>query len=273
MEALLTVGVVSLALLMTITRRDGQITRLTDYDRPVTFGGNTYTPQAGLKRSALSVSEGLTVDSIQITGYCEGNLTDEAIRKGLFDAADVEMVFVETSAPDTYGAITMFYGFVGDVALERDKFELSVNGFTELLQQNFCEMTSPDCRADLGDNRCKVNMTAHTYTGTITGITSSTQYAVSVSQPAGRFTYGTVEFTSGANVGAIIEIKSSPTGSIELFLPPQFTVAIGDAITLKAGCDKSAAMCSGTFANIINMQAEPHLPGVTPLSESAARLL
>lgn len=272
MDALLDGGVVSLAMLMTITRRDGQVTRLTDYDRPVTFGGNTYQPQAGLKRSALSVSEGLAVDNMEVTGYFDGNLTEEALRKGKFDVAEVEVSFVEASSPDTYGAIGMFYGFVADTKRHRDRFTLSVNGFTVLLQQQLSEVTSPDCRANLGDARCKVNMTAHTYTGTITGIVSSTEYAVSVSQPAGRFTYGTVTFTSGLNSGAEIEIKSSSTGSITLFLPPEYTVAVGDAITLKAGCDKTAATCSGTYSNIINMQAEPHLPGVTPMVESASRL-
>lgn len=273
MDALLDGGVISLAMLMTIRRRDGQVARLTDYDRPVKFGGNTYQPQAGLKRSALSVSEGLGVDSMEVEGYYDGILTEESMRKGKFDAAEVDVVFCEASSPDTYGAIGMFYGFVGDMKRHRDKFTLSVNGFTVLLQQELCEVTSPDCRANLGDARCKVNMTPHTYTGTITGIVSANEYTVSVSQPAGRFTYGTVEFTSGLNIGAVIEIKDSPTGRIKLFLPPEYTVSVGDAITLMAGCDKTATTCANVYNNIINFQGEPHLPGLTPLTESASRLI
>lgn len=263
----------ALAMLMTITRRDGQITRLTDYDRNIVFNGNTYTPSAGLQRSAIAQSEGLAVDNMDVSGYYDGNLTQDALRKGRFDGASVDVVFVEASNPDAYGAIPMFYGFVGDSITDRDRLKLPINSFVELLQQEFSEVTSPDCRANLGDARCKVSLAPHTYTGTITGLTSSLTYSISVSQPAGRFTYGTIEFTSGLNAGAIIEIKDSPTGSVTLFLPPQYTVAVGDAIKLIAGCDKKAATCSGTYGNIINIQAEPDLPGITPMTENARRLI
>lgn len=273
MDARLAERAVALAMLMTITRRDGQITRLTDYDRNVIFGANTYTPSAGLQRSALSQSEGLSVDNMDVSGYYDGNLSQDALRKGRFDGASVDMVLVDATDPNAYGAIPMFYGFVGDIVTDRDKFKLPVNGFTELLQQNFSEVTSPDCRANLGDARCTVALAPHTYTGTITGVTDSLTYAVSVSQPAGRFTYGTIEFTSGLNLGVITEIKDSPTGSVTLFLPPQYTVAVGDAIKLIAGCDKKAATCSGTYTNIINFRAEPDLPGITPMAENAKRLI
>lgn len=273
MDTRLAERAVSLAMLMTLTRRDGQITRLTDYDRNVIFGGNTYTPSAGLQRSAISQSEGLSVDNMDVSGYYDGNLTQDALRKGRFDGASVDVVLVEASAPDTYGAISMFYGFVGDIVTDRDKFTLPINGFTELLQQEFSEVTSPDCRANLGDARCKLGLAPHTYTGTITGITSSLTYAVSVSQSAGRFTYGTIEFTSGLNLGVITELKDSPAGSVTLFLPPPYAVAVGDAIKLIAGCDKKAATCSGTYFNIINFVGEPDLPGITPMAENAQRLI
>ncbi len=273
MEALLATGAASLAMLMKITRPDTVVTRLTDYDRPITYGGNTYSPEAGLKRSALSVSEGLAVDSMTVAGYFFGDLTEEALRKGKYDAAEVEVIFVEASDPDTYGPIPMFDGFVGDTGFHRNTFSLSVNGFTELLQQNFGEATSPDCRADLGDARCKLSMAAYTHTGTITAITDEFTYSVSVSKPAGYFKYGSCEFTSGDNSGTLIEVKESTDGTITLFMPPQYTVAVGNAITLKAGCNKSEAACSGTFFNIINFQGEPHLPGITPMTENAARLI
>lgn len=273
MNVKLAEGVLALAMVMVITRRDGQITRLTDYDREIVFGGNTYTPSAGLKRTAISISEGLSVDNMDVSGYYDSNLTQDALRKGRFDGASVHVSFVEASGPDIYGAIEMFFGFIGDIMTDRDKFSLPVHGFTELLQQSFNELTSPDCRANFGDDRCKISLVAHTYTGAISSIADSMTYGITVSQPAERFTYGTVEFTSGLNTGAIIEIKSSPTGSIVLFLPPQYVVALGDTITLVAGCNKMRATCSGTYFNIINMRAEPDLPGVTPMAEPASRLL
>ena len=35
----------------------------------------------------------------------------------------------------------------------------------------------------------------------------------------------------------------------------------GDAFTVKAGCDKAFSTCKAKFANDLNFQGFPHLPG------------
>lgn len=273
METLLDSGAASLAMLMTITRKDAVVVRLTDYDRQIIFDGNVYSPEAGLQRTAIMASEGLSVDSMRVEGYFFGEVSEDNLRKGKYDAATVSVVLVEASDPDTYGPIPMFDGFIGDVGWQRNTFSFSINGFTELLQQEQGEVTSPDCRVDLGSPRCGVNMAPFTFTGTITSIIDAQNYGVSVSQPAGYFKYGSIEWMGGANDGALIEVKGSTTTSVTLFMPPQYAVAVGDPIILKAGCDKTIATCTAKFSNAINFQGEPHLPGITPMAENAARLV
>lgn len=81
----------------------------------------------------------------------------------------------------------------------------------------------------------------------------------------GYFDYGLITFTSGLNVGLSMEVKSYVPGQITLQLPFPYAVAIGDAYTMHAGCDKSLATCRDRFSNLVNMRAFPYLPGIDKL--------
>jgi hypothetical protein len=77
----------------------------------------------------------------------------------------------------------------------------------------------------------------------------------------GYFAYGSVTFTSGANAGLSMEVRSFAPGAIELILPMPRSVAIGDQFTIVAGCDRTMGTCSGRFANLNNFRGEPYIPG------------
>ena len=42
---------------------------------------------------------------------------------------------------------------------------------------------------------------------------------------------------------------------------PLRAVAGGNAFTIRAGCDKRLATCRDRFANAVNFQGFPHMPG------------
>lgn len=81
----------------------------------------------------------------------------------------------------------------------------------------------------------------------------------------GYFDYGLITFTSGLNTGLSMEVKSYVPGQITLQLPFPYAVAVGDAYTMHAGCDKSLATCRDRFSNLVNMRAFPYLPGIDKL--------
>ncbi len=81
----------------------------------------------------------------------------------------------------------------------------------------------------------------------------------------GYFDYGLITFTSGLNTGLSMEVKSYVPGQITLQLAMPYAVAIGDAYTMHAGCDKSLATCRDRFNNVVNMRAFPYLPGIDKL--------
>lgn len=76
-----------------------------------------------------------------------------------------------------------------------------------------------------------------------------------------KFDGGTVEWTSGNNLGKISEIKNAGYGSIELYLPLNYEIQTGDTFILVPGCTKKLFTCRDTFNNVLNFRGEPYIPG------------
>ena len=45
------------------------------------------------------------------------------------------------------------------------------------------------------------------------------------------------------------------------FGPMPEPIAVGDAFTVTAGCDKAFSTCHDRFANAVNFRGFPHIPG------------
>lgn len=84
----------------------------------------------------------------------------------------------------------------------------------------------------------------------------------------GYFAYGFVKFTSGQNAGYKGEVRSFAPGQVSLGLPLPFPIAVGDAFTIVAGCDRSLGTCIGRFNNIVNFRGEPYVPGTDTIYKS-----
>ena len=51
------------------------------------------------------------------------------------------------------------------------------------------------------------------------------------------------------------------TKTLSLFLPALYPIQVGDAFTIRPGCDKTFATCQAKFDNAINFRGFPHVPG------------
>ena len=141
-------------------------------------------------------------------------------------------------------------------------FKAELRGLTQALQQQIVELYTPDCRADLGDSRCKINLTALTVTGTVTAATDCYGFTDSSrAEASGYWNGGLVLWTSGANAGRKMEIGSFAAGVFTLFLPMPGIIAVGDTYSLQPGCDKSFTTCKTRYGNGNNFRGEPYVPG------------
>lgn len=142
-----------------ITRNDGQVFRFTDHDKDIEFEGNRYYSKVGYTRSAVVNDSSMSVDNLEVQGIVDSELlkTDE-LRAGLFDHAEVR-IFLLNYKDLSQGIMRLRRGWLGEVTFGNGGvFRTELRGMTQALSQVITELYSPECRADLGDNRCKVNI-------------------------------------------------------------------------------------------------------------------
>ncbi|MGI3212571.1 DUF2163 domain-containing protein [Roseovarius tibetensis] len=149
--------VTTLATCWRISRIDGREFFFTDHDRDLAFEGNLYKASSGYSRTAIANDASLSVDNLDVEGvFDSAAITEEDLRAGLFDQAEVR-IFIVNWADPAMGALRMRRGWFGEVVLsEQDIFRTELRGMTQALQQRIGELYSPECRADLGDHRCRV---------------------------------------------------------------------------------------------------------------------
>jgi uncharacterized phage protein (TIGR02218 family) len=261
--------VTTLATCWRITRTDGREFFFTDHDRDVLFEGDLYRASSGYSRTAIANNASLSVDNLDVEGVFDSEaITEEELRAGLFDQAEVRIFLVNWADP-SMGSLRMRRGWFGEVVLtEQGVFRTELRGMTQALSQRIGELYSPECRADLGDQRCKVAITGPTWTrpGAVLSVSSRAEFTAEVDAPDandGWFAGGVLTWESGANAGRSIEVKAwtQATGRIELFLPMGYAIEAGDIFRVHPGCDKRLETCITRFANVLNFRGEPYVPG------------
>ncbi len=246
-----------------ITRRDGTIFRFTDHDVDLMVEGETYVAAVGYTRTAIAAN----ADSI----------TEVDLRSGLFDGAEVRVFLVNWANP-AQGTMALRRGRLGDVLVTPSGvFQSQLMGFGQVLQQTVGDLFTPSCRADLGDDKCGIDLDAGGWrkAATVTSVTDARTFTIAVTEARavdGWFVDGVVSFTSGANAGRSMEVKAwtQATATVTLFLPMPGPITIGDTLTLYPGCRKTPADCRDKFANIVNFRGEPFVPGLDGLLQSPA---
>jgi uncharacterized phage protein (TIGR02218 family) len=250
-----------------ITRRDAAVFGFTDAAQDLTIGGILYESALGYNATDIKTSEDLAVDNLNLQGFIDSaSITEPDLIAGLWDFAEVEIF--ETIESNPVGNVRpLRRGRIGEVSLGRTVFEAELRGMSQAFTQQLCELTSPTCRAQLGDARCGVALGPLTVTGTVTSVTNPRVWTDSTrAEAAGYFTFGRVTWTSGPNAGSAMEIKThAASGVMTLQLPMPYAVAVGHAYSMVPGCDKLLATCRDKFSNVDNFRGEPHLPGMDAL--------
>jgi len=143
----------------------------------------------------------------------------------------------------------------------------------DALNQSVGKVYQAACPRTLGDAGCTINLAAITVTGAITSVTSGSVFRDSSrSEAADWFGAGTIEFTSGANLGLKpMEIKSyAADGTITCYEPAYYTPVIGDAYALIPGCRKREADCRDKYGNIVNFFGFTRIPTASTYTKVGA---
>jgi len=153
--------------LIRIQRVDNTVFGFTNLDRNVTFndgsGAVVYRHLPGIDRTSISTSADIAVDNTEFNAFFEGSgFTRADVRDGLWDFAEVK-IFLINYDKISDGALKIRRGFLGEAATSI-QFFAEIRGMMQRYVKEIGELTAPLCRADLGDARCKVDITGELWT-------------------------------------------------------------------------------------------------------------
>lgn len=256
----------SVALCWRIERRDGVAIGLTDHDRDLLVDGIVHRAAPGMTPSAIKRSDGLDADTMDVAGaLTSAAISETDLVAGRWDGARVCLFACDWTGADAT-RVPLGEGTIGAVETDRGAFTAELRGASAALERPVVEATSPECRAELGDARCRVAMAGRRRFARVVACADRV-LTLDASEPgANLYGAGLLRWIGGANSGLEAAIALSDGASVTLRSPPTLPVAAGDLAELAEGCDKSLATCAARFANAVNFRGEPYLPGIDLLT-------
>lgn len=254
----------SIALCWQLERSDGAGVALTSHDSALQLGGVFHLPAPGLDPAAITRNLGIEPHSSEVAGALHSSaLADEDLALGRWDGARAKLSAVDWQ--DEAGeALALLGGELGTVAIDGETFSAELRGAASKLEAPVCPSTSAECRAELGDKHCRVDLAGRTIYATVV---SSVDGELTVDRAVdANYLLGRLRYLSGPNCGlsTIVIAVDGPTVSVRDL--PRAPVASGCSVELREGCDKRFQTCSERFANAVNFRGEPHLPGTDLLT-------
>lgn len=268
LRASLATGVTTLARCWVLTRRDGVTLGFTEHDRDLIVDGVTCRAATGIAGTEVVARLGFAADAHEVHGaLSDDTLAEMDLAAGRWDDAAVTLWLVDWSNPAV--CVRLRAGSIGEVTRAGAAFIAEVRGLSHRLDETRGRLYAAGCDADLGDARCGIDLAAASWraSGSIVAIVGATRIVVAGLDAFDTdwFTQGRLAFTSGANAGSAVEVKAhrrdDGATSLSLWQRLPEPIAIGDAFTITAGCDKDFATCRDRFANAANFRGCPHMPG------------
>ncbi len=145
------------AVIWQITRTDNTTKRYTSHVSALSVGGNTYTAAVVDAPQAVQNAADLSVKGTEVLAFIDAADLDETdLLKGLYDYAMIQLATVNFEAPAD-DEIKVMRGWFGKVQIfDNETFGVELRNLHQALDQQFMEEYSPECRANLGDDRCMV---------------------------------------------------------------------------------------------------------------------
>ena len=169
LAAHLTDGATTLCHCWRLIRRDGTAFGFTDHDRDLVFGGTTYAARSGLEAAEASAELGFAVGGGEVAGaLVSAGITEDDIASGLYDDASVETWLVNWSNVEE--RVLLDIGSIGEIKRADGSFVAEVRGLMHRFDEERGRLFRATCSADLGDERCGINLSSSSYsdTGTVT---------------------------------------------------------------------------------------------------------
>jgi uncharacterized phage protein (TIGR02218 family) len=187
----------------------------------------------------------------------KGGFNEADLALGRWDHASMRLQAIDWSAPEQ--RLQLLRGELGEVSVRGDEFSTELRGAAARLAEPVCPSTSPECRAVLGDEQCRVDLSGRTIIATVLQVNQGELLLDRT--VADGFLFGRLRYLRGGNCGAQTIVIAVANDRVRVRDLPRAPVEPGCRVELREGCDKRLATCSTRFENAENFRGEPHLPG------------
>jgi len=252
----------TLVLCWRIVRADGVAMGFSSHDRPLRIDGLRYEHAPGISPSAVVTSDGLEVDTMEVAGALSASaITATDLLGGRYDGAAMTLFLVDWQQPDA-GRHVLATGRLGAVEAGDGPdtgFVATLLGPTSSLQATAVESYSPECRAALGDLRCRADMRGREHLAEVVDSTGERLVLAMVAVLPEALVEGRLRVLDGGLAGIERRIIGTDGGALVLDVP--IVLAPGIRVRVLEGCDKRFSTCVVRFGNGANFRGEPYVPG------------
>lgn len=239
----------ALAYLVTIRRRDLQVHGMTDWSQDLMVDGVIHRA-GGIERSAWESANTLAVGNLEVKGWFDG--ADDPLRAdmqdGRFDGAAIQARVVNPLDLGM-GALSGPPFEIGDARVLDGAFVLELRDPAQGYGRPIGRVYKASCRHEVFDAGCGVDPVPWTVTGAVVSVTDQKTFMADIAAADGFYALGRVRWLTGANAGAVMEVRGFAGGTVTLALAMPAPIVAGDRFELRRGCDLSWPTCRDVFAN------------------------
>lgn len=243
-----------------VLRRDGVTLGFTTHDRDLWFDGVLHSSTPGMVPSSIRRSADFEPDSAEVEGaLSHDSIAASDLSAGRFDGARVLIGLADWESGERE---LLYRGEIGGIVEESGKFTAALQSRKAELQRDPIPRTSPSCRALFCGPGCTLNAVRFTHEARLTAFDLGNNSVTldTLAAPA-TLVGGTLRWLDGPHAGAAMAMLATASGSLTLDMPLSAALTPGLRMLVREGCDHTLGTCSTRFANAINFQGEPFLPG------------
>jgi uncharacterized phage protein (TIGR02218 family) len=262
--------------LFTFTLISGLSYHWTDADVDIVAAGQIYSSSGpSISGAKYQLVRGLQVSTLDLTVLFKPS--DQVAGVPWFvarqsGALDNAVVRIDKAFMPAWGdpaeTLLIFQGTVGTMDDGEQALYISVVSDANRLNTKIPKLLfQPSCQRTLYAPGCNANRAAATASGNVAGAPTRSAFNTNLAAHEGYFGLGVIIFTSGLNSGVRRSVRafSQAGGRVELSYPLEFDLSVGDAFTIRAGCDKTRGVngCAKFFpvAEIVHkFKGTPYVP-------------
>lgn len=261
-----------------VSPTDGTVIGVTSASSNLTsvpgYVGVTFKSTSGMSGSNVEAQQGASPTNMEADVFLvAAGITEADALAGKWSHA-LTTVFLTNYEALKMGQYVIAKGYLGSFVQRGQMLSTEIMGFNQALNQSYGKVTRPECTRKFCDAQCTLDAADYTVTGTLTGVTSQTEFTDSSrAEVDDTFGNGVITFTGPTVLaaatgtferdpnasdgdfivvnGATFTFKTSPSGAYEILINASGLTTLDNAVTkLNASTDPLVSVA--TYSRVGN---------------------